>query len=72
MISKWVEVEPQRRTADVVGSWCRRRNISSRDVNGSSTELAAGKHITHETPIRDSRDIRLVKSSNTKGPYEEA
>jgi hypothetical protein len=44
----------------------------SRDVNGSSTELAAEKHITHETPIRDSRDIRLVKSSNTKGPYEEA
>jgi hypothetical protein len=40
----------------------------SRDVNGSSTELAAEKHITHETPIRDSRDIRLVKSSNTKGP----
>jgi hypothetical protein len=39
----------------------------SRDVNGSSTELAAEKHITHETPIRDSRDIRLVKSSNTKG-----
>jgi hypothetical protein len=28
----------------------------SRDVNGSSTELAAEKHITHETPIRDSRD----------------
>ncbi len=26
---KWVEVEPQRRIADVVGSWCRRRNISS-------------------------------------------
>jgi hypothetical protein len=24
-----VVVEPQRRTADVVGSWCRRRNISS-------------------------------------------
>jgi hypothetical protein len=40
----------------------------SRDVNGSSTELAAEKHITHETPVRDSRDIRLVKSSNTKGP----
>jgi hypothetical protein len=44
----------------------------ARDVNGSSTELAAEKHITHETPISDSRDIRLVKSSNTKGPYEEA
>jgi hypothetical protein len=61
--SKWVEVEPQRRTAYVVGSWF---------INGSSTELAAEKHITHETPIRDSRDIRLVKSSNTKGPYEKA
>jgi hypothetical protein len=39
----------------------------SRDVNSSAPELA-GKHITHETPIKDSRDIRLVKSSNTKGP----
>ncbi len=29
IISKWVEVGPQRRTADVVGSWCRWRNISS-------------------------------------------
>jgi hypothetical protein len=69
MISKWVEVGRQRRTADVVGSWCRRGTSQvSRDVNGSSTDLAAEKHITHETPIRDSRDIRLVKSSNTKGP----
>jgi hypothetical protein len=68
MISKWVEVEPQRRTADVVGSAGGGTSQVSRDVNGSSTELAAEKHITHETPpIRDSRDIRLVKSSNTKG-----
>jgi hypothetical protein len=34
--------------------------------------VVALNHITHETPIRDSRDIKLVKSSNTKGPYEEA
>jgi hypothetical protein len=38
----------------------------SRDVNGLSTELAAEKHITRETPIRDSRDIRLVKPRLTK------
>jgi hypothetical protein len=49
MISKWVEVEPQRRTADVVGK------------NGAGSTPEQEKHMTHETPIRDSRDIKTCK-----------
>jgi hypothetical protein len=56
MISKWVEVEPQRRTADIVGSWCKRRkrNISSKQrcQRLSTPELVGKQYLSWGWPVK--------------------